>query len=263
MTADPKPPLPDDILHAYVDDVLPDAERQRVDAHLAEHADDRQRVAAYRAQNLALHVAFDPVLEEPHGMTVTARAPVGSHRVPWAMAASLLAAVAVGGAMGYGLRGWQAPGAAPGALARQAVMAHQVYLPEVRHPVEVGAAEEAHLVAWLSKRLNAPLRTPELASAGYRLLGGRLLPAESAAMPAEGSAVPVALLMYENAQGQRLSLLVRNAGTGAATAFRFSEQGGTRVFYWIDGPFGYALAGTLARDELAELAQLVYRQLNP
>jgi anti-sigma factor RsiW len=73
----------------------------------------------------------------------------------------------------------------------------------------------------------------------------------------------MALLMYENAQGRRLSLLVKRDSTNTGTAFRFSEDGETRVFYWIDGPLGYALAGDLPRDELQSVARLVYRQLNP
>ena len=46
--------------------------------------------------------------------------------------------------------------------ARRAANAHAVYVPEVRHPVEVGADQEAHLVQWLSKRLAVPVRAPAL-----------------------------------------------------------------------------------------------------
>jgi anti-sigma factor RsiW len=35
------------------------------------------------------------------------------------------------------------------------------------------------------------------------------------------------------------------------------------VFYWIDGPLGYALTGNLPKDELQTIARLVCRQLNP
>ena len=69
--------------------------------------------------------------------------------------------------------------------------------------------------------------------------------------------------MYENAQGKRLSLLVRRASEPGDTAFRFDTQGSTAVFYWIDAPFGYALAGDVARDELSRVAKAVYGQLNP
>jgi anti-sigma factor RsiW len=156
------------------------------------------------------------------------------------------------------MRGWQAGPRGAISIAREAALAHVAYVPEVRHPVEVTAAEEKHLVAWLSKRLDAPLRAPVLTAFGYQLLGGRLLPSTSERDPA-----PVALLMYENAQGKRLTLLVKREANNAETSFRFSEDQGARVFYWIDGPFGYALAGDLQRDELQKIARGVYQQLNP
>ena len=51
-------------------------------------------------------------------------------------------------------------------FARQAAVAHAVYAPEVRHPVEVSAAQQEHLVQWLSKRLGRPLKIPDLVGTG-------------------------------------------------------------------------------------------------
>lgn len=251
--------LDENLLHAYVDDALPEEERLRVAQHLATDADAAARVRAYRAQNEALREAFAPVLTEPHGMQVGAVRAAASSRWP---ASALAATLALGVAVGYLARGQlnaQAP--ATPVFVQQAALAHVAYKPEVRHPVEVPATQEQHLVAWLSKRLSAPLKAPLLTGAGYHLLGGRLLPAPSEDAPAVGA--PVALLMYENAQGRRLSLLVRREVDNRDTAFRFSQRGETGVFYWIDGPLGYALAGDVPRDELSQVAQLVYRQLNP
>ena len=42
---------------------------------------------------------------------------------------------------------------------------------ETRHPVEVGADEEAHLVQWLSKHPGYRLIVPDLNSLGFRLMG--------------------------------------------------------------------------------------------
>jgi anti-sigma factor RsiW len=64
---------------------------------------------------------------------------------------------------------------------RQAGFAHAVYLPEKRHPVEVAAAEQDHMVQWLSKRLGKPLKIPQLGAQGFELVGGRLLPGDSGA----------------------------------------------------------------------------------
>ena len=69
-------------------------------------------------------------------------------------AAILIAALA--GAGGYLARGLTTDTRRPeAAFVTTAIGAHSVYVPEVRHPVEVGAAEEAHLVQWLTKRIGA------------------------------------------------------------------------------------------------------------
>jgi anti-sigma factor RsiW len=134
-------------------------------------------------------------------------------------------------------------------------VAHVVYTPEVRHPVEVGAEQEAHLAAWLSKRLGVSVRVPHLSEAGYELVGGRLLP---------GSSGPAAQFMYQDGRGQRLTLYVRTDGGGSReTAFRYARENNIGVFYWIDGPLGYALSGDLEKPELLKVAQAVYHQLNP
>lgn len=240
-------------LHAYIDGAATDDERRAIEAAAARDPALAARLRAYQQQNEALHDAFDSVLHEAH----TLRLPTADGW-DWRRWGGMAATLLLGVAVGFIVRGWMAtPGAMP-AIARDAVLAHAAYVPEVRHPVEVAAAEEQHLVAWLSKRLSTPIRAPSLVAAGYQLLGGRLLPPTHADDPA-----PMALLMYENAQGRRLSLLVKRDSTNTGTAFRFSEDGETRVFYWIDGPLGYALTGDLPKDELQSVARMVYRQLNP
>jgi anti-sigma factor RsiW len=140
-------------------------------------------------------------------------------------------------------------------LARRAAVAHAVYSPELRHPVEVGADQQQHLVAWLSKRLGTPLRPPQLQQLGYALEGGRLLPGQSG---------PVAQFMYRDGAGQRLTLYVSTEQThNDSTGFRFTQEGRVGVFYWIDGKFGYALSGALDKTALGKIAGAVYAQLEP
>ena len=239
-------------LHAYIDNALTAEERRAVEAAIAGDPELAERVRAYKAQNEALHQLYDPVLVEAHGLRIRQHPLIAGRWL--ALAATLV----LGLAIGFVARGWIALPAGPQTIARQAALAHVAYVSEVRHPVEVAAAEEQHLVAWLSKRLAAPLRAPTLAASGYQLLGGRLLPAANRDDPA-----PVALLMYENGQGKRLSLLVKREARNEATSFRYSQDGSTNVFYWIDGPFGYALAGDVSKEELQTLARAVYQQLNP
>jgi anti-sigma factor RsiW len=256
--------LSEEILHAYVDGGLSSDERGAVEAHLALHPETAARARAWAAQNEALHRAFDPILSEPHTLKAEAGQRVVSRPFFWRNVAALAATLVLGIGIGFFAHDYWSPASLPnrGSIARQALLAHAAYLPEVRHPVEVTAREEQHLLAWLSKRLDAPIKAPSLVQSGYQLLGGRLLPAPVNSAAA-GKAPPVAWLMYENAQGKRLSLMVRREAPNTDTAFRFAQEGNSSVFYWVDGPFGYALVGDVSKDELAVLARLVYQQLNP
>ena len=242
-------------LHAYVDGLLPPARSAEVEAYLAAHADDAQRVRAWREQNHALHELFDPVLAEP--MPARVRRPRLMRRVRPALRYAAVAGwIMLGGVAGWFLHDYGvAKSADTVAFAHRAAIAHIVYSPEVRHPVEVGADQEAHLVAWLSKRVGGSLKVPQLAPIGYQLVGGRLLP---------GNQGPVAQFMFQDASGQRLTLYVRNgAGDSKETAFRYAQERGVSVFYWIDGRFGYALSGEIEKSELLRIAKVVYQQLNP
>lgn len=242
-------------LHAYVDGVLPPDRLQAVEAHLAQHAEDARRLLAYRTQRQSLHGAFDYLLAEPvPGQLIrTVCRPSSVVRRRWAIAAGLMA---VGVLTGWLMRSHVgfSPVTSVAVLPRAAAVAHVVYSPEIRHPVEVEAREEEHLVRWLSKRLGVGLRIPKLQAQGYSLVGGRLLP---------GDKGPAAQFMYQDAKGQRLTLYVRVGGDdGGETAFRFAEEQKVRVFYWIDGRTGYALSGQIERQELLRVADAVYRELN-
>ncbi|GAB4177640.1 MAG: anti-sigma factor [Rhodocyclaceae bacterium] len=206
---------------------------------------------AWREQSRRLHETFDAVLEEPLPARLTEPLRAGPPRGALRIAAAL-GWLALGGVIGFALR--TAPPSVPAAsLAHSAALAHAVFTPEVRHPVEVAAAEEQHLVGWLSKRLGERVRAPHLSGQGYDLVGGRLL---------AGEAGPVAQFMYQDARGRRLTLYARRDGAeGAPTAFHFAQEGRIAVFYWLDGRLGYALSGEIEKSELLGIAQEVYRQL--
>ena len=262
-------PITEADLQAYVDGRLAEGRRGEVETWLASRPDEAQRVAQLRSQRDALRALYDPVLDEPVPERLIRLAPRGSRAREVALVAGWVAIGAVAGVLaGWQLHAWQAgrtPALSEGAsIARSAAVAHATYSPEVRHPVEVGADQEKHLVAWLSKRLGARVRAPTLEAAGLSLMGGRLLPGEGD--PASGAEpAPVAQFMYQGARGQRVTLYVRTEAHGhSETAFRFAREGGVRVFYWIDRDFGYALSSSdLDRTHLERVAELVYRQLEP
>lgn len=257
-------PVRDDELHAFVDAQIDAARVPAVLAWLQAHPEAAARVLQWQAQRVGLRQlarAID-VGETPAALTdvVVAAAARARRRSRWPQAAAVLLLVTAAVAGG---RYWErtATHDAPAAMAaspafvRDAVAAHAVFVPDQRHPVEVTAADEAHLVQWLSRRLGAPLKLPSLARYGYQLLGGRLLP---------GQGTPRAQFMYENAQGARVTLYVAVFEPGQApdaTAFRSLRSGGEESFFWVEDRFGYALSGNVDGHQMQALAREVHGQL--
>jgi len=247
-------PIEEDDLQAYVDRRLDPARRAEVEEYLESNPGEAERVRAYARQNLMLKDLFDPVMEEAvPGRLREAMKPSGLPPF-WryaGIAASLTGAVM----LGWFLRGEQlVPEIQEPSLARQAAVAYAVYSPEILHPVEVDAAQEDHLIKWLSKRLGQSVKAPNLSPLGYELVGGRLLP---------GSEKPAAQFMYQDAHGQRLTLYVSSDVAGnRETAFRYAREGKVSVCYWVDGPLGYALSADTSREQLMTVAEAVYRDLN-
>jgi anti-sigma factor RsiW len=242
-------------LHAYVDGRLPEEGRIEVESFLADNPEEQAKIKAYQEQNRMLRVCFDPVLEEPvpSGWQIA----LPKRRSLLKPFAAAVACLALGTLLGWYLRG-RTVGGSPrdGDFARQAALAHAVYTPEVRHPVEVTAEQEEHLVNWLSKRLGGPIKVPHLGDLGYELVGGRLLP---------GDRGPVAHFMYQEASGKRLTLYIVRTDPSAETetAFRYSQQGKVAVFYWLDRRLSYALSGEMPKEQLLKLANTIYQRLNP
>jgi anti-sigma factor RsiW len=251
-------PITESELQAYADGRLEPERRMAVEAWLATRPEEAERIDDYRKLAKELRSIYDPVISE----TLPPR--FARKRVQWKryalVAGWMLIGILIGALVGWELRESRSalgPAADMGAaMARRAAIAHATYSPEVRHPVEVGADQEAHLMAWLSTRLGAPLRAPQLEEVGYSLVGGRLLP---------GDTGPVAHFMYQTQKGARITLYVRTDVAGnRETAFRYAEEGKVRVFYWVDRKMGYALSsGDIGKDELLKVANTVYQQLNP
>lgn len=264
-------PVTESDLHAYVDQQLTQERRAEVEQYLGARPDERQRVQKWQRQNELLRGFLDPVLEQALPMRLPLNPPVT--RYPWrGLAAGVAIAVISAGSA------WMVRGSVDGeaerlalarsasmmtagsgdltGFARRAAVAHVIYSPDVRRPVEVGADQEQQLVAWLSKRLGTAVKPPSLQGIGYELIGGRLLP---------GDTGPVAQFMYHDAIGQRLTLYVTREvpklSSQPETAFRFGQDGPVSVFYWVDRNFGYAISGGADRKELMRVSQEVHRQL--
>jgi anti-sigma factor RsiW len=246
-------------LHAFVDEELAPRERAELELMIAAAPADLEAARELNGLNEAIKQRYSSALGEPMPRRLQKAiaqfegrsAPVRRRLTKWAAAAVLLLAA---GAAGYLLHDqWAEPRGPETAFVTTALGAHTVFVPEVRHPVEV-KADEAHLVRWLTKRVGADVRAPALGNLGWQLMGGRLLP--------DQDGLPAAQFMYEDTTGRRLTLYMRKETGLNNTSFRFHEREGLGSFYWIDRPLAYALSGRLSREELIVLATAVYGQLD-
>ena len=263
-------PITEADLHAYVDRQLAPERVAQVEAFLATRPEERGRLNDWQRQNELLHEMLDPVAREPLPLKLPLKPSLTP--IPWrGLAAGVLIAIVSAGSA-WSVRGRVDAGATRVALANppvvlatsgdtltgfahRAAVAHVVYSPDLRRPVEVGADQEQALVNWLTKRMGTAVKPPSLAGLGYELIGGRLLP---------GDTSPVAQFMYGAAGGQRLTLYVTREVPGVGdSAFSFGRDGPVNVFYWVEGQFGYAISAGADRAELMKVSQEVYRQLKP
>lgn len=237
----------DDLLR-FVDGELTKERHSQIETYLADHPDLAARVAEDRAVATNLRRAFDGLATQ-----ITAPSPALTPHRPrpayLAMAASLVAALALGGVIGWAVRPVSDPQPQSSFLA-DAFAAHRTFVVEVAHPVEVTAKDKGHLATWLSNRLGRPFVVPDLRVAGLALMGGRLLPSAQE---------PAAQLMYQDQAGARVTLYLRR-GNDRDPSFRFEQTATEQAFYWSDTEFGYALTGSLTRERLLDIAHLLQAQ---
>jgi anti-sigma factor RsiW len=256
-------PFGDDDLMAYIDARLPEDRRAAVERFVDADPALRARVSADRALRESLRHRLDPIANLPIPARLRVDAILRRRRetTRWRLqaAAACVAFLVAGAAVGWKAHEFAPPHlssvqqAALSVTATDAISAHRIFVVETVHPVEVGAAQEAHLIQWLSRRLGHPLAVPDLAGQGYALMGGRLLPAGNAA---------AAQFMYADGAGHRLTVYVR-VSAGGDTQFRFVEAQGVSAFSWIDQGLGFAIVGAIDRPRLLDIADTVYQQVDP
>ncbi|MDP1899838.1 MAG: anti-sigma factor [Rubrivivax sp.] len=248
--------MTDEELSAWVDGELPEAERPRIEAWLRAHPEDAARARRWADDRDALRARLGPIADEPVPALLRATVWRGAGLPRWAMAASAAGLLLLGGLAGGGaVWQWQrypvqVVATAPQGWVQRAAFAHAVYAPEPRHAVEVKAQEE-HLARWLTRRIETPVKLFDLRAQGFELVGGRLLP--------DGPGKS-AQLMYQDAQGLRVTVYLRKPEKDVDAAFRFERQGELGLFYWIEEGCAYALVGALPRETLLALAQAIYQQ---
>jgi anti-sigma factor RsiW len=241
------PPSEHDI-HAYVDGHLDDTRRSHVERYLARDASRAEEVQAWRqdAQQLRALLAGDLAVA-PELDPVMVRGRVHERRLRRvAMAAAVVLCLGLGGVGGWMARGMGTGGVAPMADAMQA---YRLLAVDHGLGLDISTPNENDLRAWLSGRVGADVRLPDLADAGFRPMGGRLFATDQG---------PAAMVLYDDGNGHTVSFYVRPPGTARHLLPRGErEDGGLLANYWSSGEHNYAIvaladsAGRLAAGRMA------------
>lgn len=228
-------PPSDQDLHAYVDGQLSEAERQQLAVYLAAHPAVAEQVRAWQqdAQHLrsalsgALHRAPNPQLD-PAAIRHSLRRQRTRH---FATAALLLIAVSIGG-----MGGWQARSLN---MARHmlpmadAVQAYRMFAVKDGMANDWNATTSRDAQSWLDQQFARADRIPDLAALGFKPVGGRMISTEQGA---------AAMLVYEDANGRKVSFYIRPPGPQHYLLARGSRRDGeVQADYWSSADYNYAL----------------------
>ena len=245
-------------LLSYVDGQLDEDSVRAVERFLADNPEKAAEVEAWLEQAKSIKALYGNVTLEPIPDRLDAQRLAHRHRSArtrfWQMAAAACLVAGLGIGAGWLVR--DAAGPANGGselLIAEAVNAHSLFVKQRRHPVEVPAAESAHLNAWLSGSLERSFSVPDLNEKGFSLVGGRLLPASTG---------PAAQIMYEDGGERRLTLFITARADGTPAADRFETGTEVAALYWANDAVTCTIVGAMSRAEIESLAGDVFAAFN-
>lgn len=238
----------EDDLHAYLDGQLSAEQHALVEAFLTTNPEVAAQVEGWRRDAQQLRAALanlnglpPPARLDPTVVRASLRA---RQRRRLALAASFLLALGLGGVGGWQAREQVLLAANP--PMQDALQAHRLFAQG--DSVDVQARQPGELQAWLDQRFSHAARIPDLQPYGFTPVGGRWLVTEQGA---------AALLLFEDQQGQRVSLYLRAPGAlYARMASGQRSEGGLEARYWSRDGYNYALVSRDGdpRGELLERA---------
>ncbi len=240
-----------ELLHRYVDKELSPEQRREAETHIERCADCGQLVQEELSWQQAIrragtyYTAPDTVRHHIAGMTRRAALSAAAPRWRgWAMAASLLLAVALSSSVTAFL---VAP--SPQAPLEQEIVSGHVRSLMADHLTDVASSDQHTVKPWFHGRLDYAPPVDDLSAKGFPLIGGRLDYLDHR---------PVAALVYRRAQ-HPINLYVFPA-EGADGAPKASVENGYNVLHWTEGGMAYWAVSDLNAAELREFEALLRQQ---
>lgn len=245
---------PDDLLAAYVDGELDPETARAVEHRIAADPKARRLVELHRETTALLRSACAETVYAAGatGLVPLPRAPfrVSRRAIGWAVAASFAGAVfGVGG--GMLLDKHLTDDTRQSDLLADIAEYHGVYSRETDHLAEVAPEAAAELTRWLGERLGRKLLVPDLADAGLRFAGGRMLVSGDQ---------PVAQFFYRRDKGLPIAVCMARID-GADTNVRLRRDGALQLAHWRRNGLEYVVVGEMGADAARAIADRVAAQV--
>jgi anti-sigma factor RsiW len=247
----------DEDLHAYVDRQLAPDRLPVVERYLKDHSESARRVGAYVTQREALRAALAGPAKEPIPPRLNpyllAQNRNKERQIVWRMAATVLLAIGLGGAGGWGLHvGYDRFQQRHADTFGQQAAAAYVTLAQA-NPQSLQVASIDKLSTTVSKALGVPVEFHDTATAGFTLVSGWVLPAS------EGQAVQLA---FRDVKDNKVITMYLEGRPGAKeTPFRRVAGTGVPTVAWEDDDLACAISGTVEPERLEQIGRRLYDAL--
>lgn len=244
----PHHPIPETLLHAYVDGELDEADLARVEAALAADPALAEEVETWRRDKLLIARVYGPLLDRPLPEPLLRRLIAPAAATPpvrrrWPMALAAAAALVL-----IGLVGWALLPAGDDPLIVEALALRAGSVRPIEQLPPDGLEASATRDRLIEETLAQPVRAPDLARAGFRLAGLAVYPDRTL------------LLTYQDKAGRALSLMLRH-GTGA-DRFVMTDRRKLVVCIKENEDLSAVMLGTMSSSEMYRVAALTYTALN-
>lgn len=244
-------------LGAFCDGELDDASAARVEAALQRDPALRAEMARMMRERAALSGGSEREPPDPAVAALATRL-AGRLRGRRRRRVAAFAAAAVVAAAAVAAGGWFAHDAAmtrqvlPASEAprfvEEAAGAHAIFAPDEVHPVEFFSSDEELMRNWFAGHLDHAVRIPHIEDLGFELIGGRLL---------GGAQGATAQLMYENAEGDRVSVVFGRHPAPQDGTLHLVRLGDVYASWWKAGELAWAVLESGAGADVSAVATRV------
>lgn len=222
------------MIHSYIDGRLGPAECKAFEATLARDPELAARVARWRQDARQVRAAFagEPALPPNTALDPAAirRRTSQARRTRWAIAASLVLSLGLGGLGGWHVR--EATSLAGAPPMEDALQAYRMWVINANVQADVVQRRPGELQGWLQSHFADSAHLPDLSHAGFQAVSARMMSTEQG---------PAAMVLYRDERGRSISFYIRPPGpANHLLPHGQREERGLTARYWSQGSYNYA-----------------------